>query len=332
MARLLSKDKPDQLQSVKQSDGLPRFDPQNLVRHSADAHWILIDDNEEQTGRCSLWWTNTPPYEEHRVGLIGHYAVTDAAAGREILAHSCEQLAGNGCTLVIAPMDGNSWNQYRLVTKRGNEPPFFMEPDNPDDWPDHFVDQGFRPLAHYSSSICSDLSKSDPRVRQSAERIAELGIVIRPLDMQRIEEELLSIFEVSLKLFSDNLLYTPINESDFLAQYLPIQAHVQPELVLMAENQDSLVGFLFAIPDILQAQRGDAIDTFIVKTLGILPKFRRMGLGGLMWARLQKEARALGYRRSIHALMQEGNEAGMISTHFARSMRRYTLFSKPIQL
>jgi GNAT superfamily N-acetyltransferase len=98
--------------------------------------------------------------------------------------------------------------------------------------------------------------------------------------------------------------------------------------VYIAEQHDVPVGFIFAIPDLAQAQRGQPIDSIVIKTVAVEPKLGGIGLGSLLVSRCQTAARSLGYRYVIHALMFEDNLSLKISAHYARIMRRYTLFSK----
>jgi len=109
-----------------------------------------------------------------------------------------------------------------------------------------------------------------------------------------------------------------------------LRTFVRPELILVAERRDQAVGYLFAIPDHLQAKRGQAIDTFIIKTLATHPAWKGSGLGRLLAARCHQTARALGFRRAIHALMEDRSRARNISDHIARPMRRYALFARPL--
>jgi GNAT superfamily N-acetyltransferase len=280
--------------------------------------------------RCSLWWTRTPIHAGHRLGFIGNYAAREAAAAVGLFQSACKQLAGQGCSMAVGPLDGNTWRRYRLLTERGTEPIFFLEPDNPDDWPMHFTSNGFTPLAQYYSALNSDLDVEDSRMPAQAERIASLDIQLRTFNLARFEEELRAIHGLSLASFTDNILYTPITEEDFVAQYRGVQPYVQPELVILAEQGGRPVGFIFAIPDLLQAKRGQAIDTVILKTMAVHPEFRSVGLGGLLMARCQQTARRLGFRRAIHALMHEGNHSKRISSHTAKIMRRYTLYGKEL--
>jgi GNAT superfamily N-acetyltransferase len=309
--------------------GLSDLTPDIIVRHGPDESWAVAD-GKGLLARCSLWWTDTPPLTGQRVGAIGHYSAADCNVAGRILDHACRRLAANGCTLAVGPMDGNTWRRYRLLTDRGTEPPFLLEPDNPNDWPAHFTGHGFAPLAEYYSSVNEDLSRIDPRHDAAHRRIADRGITLRSLNIDRFEDELRAIHALALASFTDNFLYTPVGEEEFVAQYRGIRPHVRPDLVLMAERDGRLVGFLFMIPDLLQAKRGRPIDTVIFKTMAVIPEHRGSGLGGLLMGLGHAAAYDLGYRRAIHALMHAANPSRRISDHTARTIRRYTLFARPL--
>jgi len=303
------------------------LDPETLARSPADEHWMLAD-GDAVVARCSLWWTTAPTYPEHTVGLIGHYASADAAAS-DLLALACDRLRQAGCTLAVGPMDGSTFYRYRLVTERGSEPPFFLEPDNPDSYPAHWTAGGFAPLAQYSSALQVGLDQTDPRIPQIAARFEGEGVHIRSLDLDRFEEELRRIYQVSAASFGQNFLASPIAEEEFLALYQPVRPFLRPELVLLAERDERLLGFFFALPDWLQAQRGAPVDTVIVKTIAVLPECARQGLAALLTNRCRERARALGFTRAIHALMHEGNRSLTLSGAYAgHVIRRYTLFAK----
>lgn len=161
--------------------------------------------------------------------------------------------------------------------------------------------------------------------------MGELGIRVRSATSETLERDLQQIYRVSAPAFVNNFLYTPLLEAEFLEQYRRVLSYVDPRLVLIAEQNGEAVGFLFAIPDLLQRQRGQAIDTVVVKTLAILPDPSIKGLGGVLIARLHREAHDLGFGRCIHALMHENNTSLHMSRHYATTMRRYTLFSRSLR-
>jgi len=304
---------------------LPEPEPELWRSHRPELHCMLLDC-ERVVAHCSLWWKSVPEMPGERLGVIGHYAAVDQQAGVALLAEAATELRSIGCSLAVGPMDGNTWRRYRFVTERGTEPPFFLEPDNRDDWPLHFCD--FTPLAEYTSTLNSDLTQIDERIERAKQRLANNGVVIRGFRVSEFEAELRRIFEVSAISFRENFLYTPLPEDQFVGQYLRIRERVRPELVMLAEHEGRPVGYVFGIPDWLQKARGQDVDTVIIKTLAVMPGRTCAGLGSVLVHECQQRARSLGCARAIHALMHSSNSSRNIGGASTRTMRRYTLFAR----
>ena len=308
--------------------GVAPIDPQELVRHAPARHAWVRTDAGVALARCSWWSSETPSLPNHRVGVIGHFASTRADAAVRLLDHACARLAEGGRTIAVGPMDGNTWRKYRLVTDRGIEPPFFLEPENPVEWPRQFLTAGFSILASYSSALNDDLSRPTDDIEGIETRLAREGIRVRTLNGANPSTELSRIFELSRAGFAHNFLYTPIAEAEFLEQYRQILPFVRPELVYLAEQGGRLIGFLFTMPDLLEARRRGAATTIILKSIAVAPELAGRGLGRLLMAKAQRDAGALGFRRAIHALMHDTNISRRISQHSAQTMRRYGLFAR----
>src|SRR5215470_6561940 len=117
---------------------LPRLNPADFAAEHADLHLCVFRQDGSLAARCSLWWNQVPQYQEHRVGVLGHYASAGDDAAAAVLAAAEERLREAGCTIAIGPMNGNTWRSYRFVVEPGERPPFFLEPANPRDWPAQF--------------------------------------------------------------------------------------------------------------------------------------------------------------------------------------------------
>ena len=323
-----------EIASLVGSATLPRFNAFDFETQHADVHLSTLSKSGDVQARCSLWWNHVPAYEQHHVGVIGHYAAAGDDAAAAVLAAAQERLRAAGCTLAIGPMNGNTWQSYRFVTERGEQLTFFLEPANPPEWPLQFEKAGFSSLASYFSALNSDLSRPDPRLGALEKKIAEAGVVIRSANAD-LRRELEKIYAVSAVSFRQNFLYTEIPETEFISMYEPVLPVARPELVLIAERGSAesagqCVGYLFAIPDLALKARGLDVETFIIKTVSILPQPELRGLGTLLVARAQQLGREMGFRRCIHALMFEDNISLNISRHYATVMRKYTLYSKDL--
>lgn len=276
-------------------------------------------------GCAALWWSQVPQVPDERLGLIG--AWQPGTAGVDLLTACCDQLRRAGCTMAIGPMDGNTWQAYRLVTWRGEHPRFALEPDTPDEWSAQWLAAGFTLDAGYHSSLIDPIALVDPRLASVQARLVAAGVQLRELNPAIYDDELRRIHRVSLIAFASNYLYTPLAEADFLAQYQAARQLLRPGLCWLAERGDEAVGFVFAFPDIEQQRRGQAVDTLVVKTLAVLPERRLAGLGKLLTVQCHHGGAALGMTRAIHALMHDGNQSRNTSGG-AQVIRRYALYRK----
>lgn len=309
------------------SPSLPAFDWKLLQRHAPDAHWVCVE-GARIYARCSLWWRRVPSLPGERLGVIGHYAAEDEAGSRSVLDQACRTLRSQGCTLAVGPMDGNTWRRYRLITKRGRMPSFFLEPDNPDEWPHYFRSAGFETLASYLSALNLRLDYQDARLAQAEARMSRRGVSIRSIDTSRFEGELKRVYAVCTASFRKNFLYADIDEFEFLEQYRPMKAVIRPGLSLMAMQGDLPAGFIFALPDMEGLKRREPAPLAIIKTVAILPGRDYAGLGALLIARASRAAHELGFSGMIHALMHEENSTTNSGAGHARAIRRYELFSR----
>ena len=174
--------------------------------------------------------------------------------------------------------------------------------------------------------------KAYRHLSDEVEGVQKEGGVIRSIDIAHFDDELRRIYRVVIASFRDNFLAGPIAEVDFLEQKRLLRPYVRPELVLLAECEGEPVGFAFVIPDWLQAQRGAAIDTIVVKTLAIHPAYAGKGLGTLLAGRVREIAHNLWYTRAIHAFMHERNLSRRISRAYGgQIIRHYALYSKTLE-
>jgi GNAT superfamily N-acetyltransferase len=297
-----------------------------------DWHWVLLSGGQP-VAACSLWWREVPKLDGQPIGFIGHYQSHASEAGRPLLRRACQTLADHDCRKAVGPVDGHTWGDYRFITDRGrepSEPPFFLEPDHDGTAPGIFAAEGFLPLAEYVSAIHENLDWRDPKAARAWERFPGNALKLRTLNAGQMEEELRSVFEVTLSAFLKSFLYTPIRWEAFLRQCQLWWDRVDPELVLIAEWEGRPAGFLFGVPDWNQTRRGQVLDTAIIKTLAVQPGAHLAGLGSILTDRFHQRALELGYRRVIHALMHRANRSTVISKRTARVFRRYAVFSRDL--
>jgi GNAT superfamily N-acetyltransferase len=249
-----------------------------------------------------------------------------------LLEEARRQLADQGVARVIGPMNGSTWARYRLALPSApadpaGEPPFFTaEPSNPFDYPGHFEAAGFRIAARYESRI-DDLAADAPDAGEVSARVAAGGFSLRPLDVDRFDAELATLFALSIESFSENLYYSPIDEAAFRAMYQPLRSRMDPEFVLIAlDGAARPCGYLFAFADPLGVRDGRPVR-LIAKTVAVSPRARGHGVANHMHDRMRSAARDRGCRDVIHALMHVSNVSTIMSARYdSRVYRRYALW------
>ncbi|RYD30622.1 MAG: N-acetyltransferase [Verrucomicrobiaceae bacterium] len=293
----------------------------------SDARLHLTDDAGGTIASASLWWSSTPSLDGASIGTIGSFSATDAESTKSLLDHAADILRQHGCHRAVGPMDGNTWGKHRFVIRSNGRGPFLLEPRNPAGHPGWWEQAGFSILSRYSSSVMP-LDGSEVISSAVRSRLLRSGIHVRKIDVSRYEDELRLIHSVSLKSFSNNFLYTPLEESAFLHSYLKVRDHVDSDLVIIAERGGIPCGFVFGISDLEAASRGEK-PALVVKTLAVDPESRCAGLGSLLVDELHRTGREKGYTEAIHALQHESNSSLKITgRHHGEAMRGYALFSR----
>lgn len=290
-----------------------------------DVHCLLFAGAVVQA-HCSVWLNRLSAIKGAQPTAIGHFEASDQPAGTELLTATIGWIREKSDAPIIGPINGNTWQKYRLVTESSGRPPFFLEPSHPAFYVEAWADAGFSPLAEFHSASMPPQAEEDPRLERVRQRMESVGVRIRNLRIDDYEEELRRLYSVARISFAENLLYTPIREAEFIAMYQPLRAHVKPEFVWLAERDARCVGFCFCLPDLLQAQRGGKVDSLIVKTLATLPDRDLAGLGLWLTQFAHQRAADMGFQSVIHALMHPGSRIKHFGKDSMAIFRRYTLY------
>lgn len=290
------------------------------------------------TGRCSIWTEPKllfPPTPEQltlpvlggelKLGFIGHYAASSHRAGLELLELAEWELKRRGCNVVIGPVDGSTWRRYRLISDSCAERIFPMEPVNPSSWNKHFQHSGFKVIKTYGSSINRDLSAKDPDSKAIKTRLTRQGVKLRSLNTDNLLNDFDGIYKVTMEAMKNNFLFSPADKSAFMKEKMKLTALADPELVVIAQRKDKIVGYLFSYPD-----RSAEQQRLIMKTIARDSDENLKGLGRLLMQEVHTRANDKGFREAIHALYATGNAANEISTMYGESIRTYSLYGKAL--
>jgi GNAT superfamily N-acetyltransferase len=284
------------------------------------------------------------------LGMIGFFeARNHAESVSAILHHAAAWLRERGCGQVVGPIDGDTWHHYRLNLGPRDLPPFLMEPYNPPWYAEQWEAAGATPLAEYCSKAVTGaaVQAAAEHFRRHHDRCVDLGYTFRPLDLRRLPDELGLLHQLSLAIFADNLLYTPLGEEEFRALYTGAGALLDPQLVQFAYAPDGApAGFVFSFLDYARAMaamrgrrhllakfhfvvRRHLARALNVKTLGVTPRHRRTGLAGALIYLAYAAALERGLGQVNLCLMLDANVSTRLDHDQGSVLRRYRLYELP---
>ena len=247
-------------------------------------------------------------------GYIGCFEMNDKDSGRRQLEEYMKQLTNAGHKRIIAPINGDTWHTYRLMSWSGDEPAFPFELSNPLWYNDVYTEFGFKPLKSYRSDKFS-LEFVEPSLcTSSAHSFTSANLSFRNYR----DGDLKLIYDISLHGFDENFLYGDISFEEFSALYQPVLPMIDQELVVIAEVDNAPVGFMFSF----------AIGSrLILKTMAVLPEYRSMGVGAKMFHHILFTGKGKNLHTTIAALISEGNNSHKIASKYgSEKIREYTLY------
>ncbi len=302
-----------------------------IENQGKDIKVILIQDGQEKA-KATCYFEDTPKVNEKNVGCIGDFE-TDTQDNGVILLNKCEEiLKEKNVSLIVAPMNGNTWKKYRTMKYTNGENMFLLENVNPIDHNEILKNAGFKEIHTYTSTkgLIKDSYKSEI-FNEIEENLKEEKIEIRNFNKSDYITDLKKIYNVSKQSFNRNPFYTEIDEDSFLKQYEGYIQMVDEELILIAEKEGKEIGFVFCIPNFNEAKEGKEISTLILKTIAIIPEYEYLGLGNVLLNRISKKAIDKGFKQWIFAFMYSNNTSQkMAKRNNTQLIREYALYGKEV--
>ena len=124
-----------------------------------------------------------------------------------------------------------------------------------------------------------------------------------------------------MELFADNVLFSPISQTDFIELYKPILPYLDENLIDFVQDQDKVVGLLFAVKNHYNPKQ------VIVKTIARNPDDKYKGLANIMAANFYKKAIEMGYKSMLNAYFHLDNKSASVSKKYGGRMhQKHALF------
>jgi hypothetical protein len=289
----------------------------------------LVGYDNEKTVSCVALIENPELRYQNKpaICLAFYECIDNEHAASKLFTEVEKQAKRKGLSYLIGPMNGSTWNYYRFSKTEIIEP-YLTEVYHQPYYATQWLKNGFVEIAEYHSYLDDKIQLyTDPRLLLIQENAEKNGIKIRNIDLENFESDIEKLYQFTSHSFANNFLFTPISKTLFFGKYIKIKPVIDPDFILIAEENDEIVALFMGIPDFTQKARKQMIFKTIAKKNGV----RYAGLVHVMANILQKRLQEKGYEKVIHAFMHVANKSVGVSKKFdAHFYRAYTLLTKEI--
>ncbi|MDQ1201688.1 GNAT family N-acetyltransferase [Rhodococcus sp. SORGH_AS_0303] len=223
-------------------------------------------------------------YEE-QTAYFGYFeCLDDREAAHALLDAVAAWARGRSLSTVVGPMSPSLlWSAGVLV--HGNDiPPLVGMPHNPPYYADLLESWGMTSIKEFHSFYHDDphtLVQSPPFARKYAmgqRWKARSSVVVRPMNPATFDEDVAKLRVLYNTAFASFWGFTPVEPDELDALVATMRPILDPEIVLFAELDGEVVGFVMGIPDVNKAALGAVRSRFgIVRDLHTIARWRGPG-------------------------------------------------------
>jgi GNAT superfamily N-acetyltransferase len=282
---------------------------------NAEAEFYLARQDGRVVGRiAAILDRNYNRFHEENAGFFGFFeSVDDAAVASALLARARQWVFDRGATVIRGPVNPSTNYECGMLIEGFDSSPMIMMPYNPSYYPVLMDRAGLRKAKDLYAYLSNPSIVETKKIERVADRaLATNGVRVRPINMKDFNGDVERVWNVYNSAWSRNWGFVPMSREEFLLMGKEMKQILKPELVLIGEVGDRVVGFALALPDINQALKpagGRLFPTGLLKilyyqrliknlrvlTLGVVEEYRASGLAAGFYATLVRNGRKLGY-------------------------------------
>jgi GNAT superfamily N-acetyltransferase len=329
-----------------------QFSPRNPWFEHGEAATFLARRDGREVGRVA-WFLNRAhvDWSGRREAFFGFLdAGPDGEAVRALLDAVEQRSRAAGCTAVLGPIEFSTNDTCGLLTAGFELPPAILMPWNPDWLPPVVEAAGYAPAMTLEAwEVSQRPAAEDPLAERLRVRLAAQGVTLRHLDFGRFDEEVAGLYPIYEQVFGRNWGFMPLSRAEFEQQARDLRQVSIPQLALVAEHRGERVGYAVAVFDanlvlasfrrgrllpfnFLKLRRVPKVDRIRIVNLGLVPRFRRLGLHHLMYAHFAEVGRRRGittaeasYVMGNNRLMQQA-----LQRMGGRVIKRYSIYRREV--
>lgn len=292
-------------------------------------------------------------FHDEKCGFFGFFeSIDDENVASELFKEAEDYLKAEGMETIRGPVSPSTNYECGTLIEGFDEIPYLMMPYNYSYHKKLIEGQGYTKARDLVSfHLTSDFEM--PEVfKKLAERIqTKNNVTYRHLNLKNWAHEKKVVIEIYNGAWEKNWGFVPMPNKEMEHMLNEMKLLAEERLVTFALVDGKEVGFITTLPDYNQVfkqipngkllpfgifkllRRKKYIDRVRVMTLGILPKFRHMGIPTLLFIKAKEEAQKAGYYHAEMGWVLEDN-IPMVKPLLkmgATPYKKYRIFEKSLK-
>ncbi len=275
-------------------------------------NFFLCDKGRPVTHISAISDSRLPP----GVGLVGYFdSLNEPVYAKEAVRLATEFLSGKGLRCVRGPVDLTTWKGFRVAYPE-DQPPFLLEPFTRGYYRNLFECCGFVVAQNNVSTAGAIGQINFERFEATYDQLQQQGLIFERAAARDLPSLLPEIWRVSTETFRDSWSFVPVPFDEFI--YNLGTPGDQPLWVDIArDEQNKVVAFSLSAQDGYAGKR----KRVVVKTLGALPGYQKLGIGRALLYMAYLRAKQDGIEDIIFSTMRSDN--GIIRNLTGRALDVY---------
>ncbi|MDZ7293876.1 MAG: hypothetical protein ONB14_00465 [candidate division KSB1 bacterium] len=331
------------------------FEPQNLFFRHADMRFFLAMRDGQVVGRCNAF-VNRRHNErwQDRVGFFGQFeSIDDQAVANALLEAAAAWLKERGMDTMRGPQNlpVNEATPGLLTEGFASRPVMYYHYNKPY-YARLLSEAGFTPVKRVKSWEVEVMKPMEEKLVRVAEKVIQrYGVTIERWDQRPLrvrKQEMLTIYNEA---WQDNFGFVPFTEDEFNKIVDDMQLIMDKGLFIFLYVHGEPAAFFGGVPNIVERMRPapwcprcellraawmlatkGKTRGFRLGYLGVRPKFRRLGLDGVMLWQQKLYAQKKGYQYCDMGWVLEDNVMviRLVEMMGAVPSKTYTIYQRAI--
>lgn len=300
-----------------------------FLKHSQIALFIARKDGKV-AGRIAAIrnQTHLDIYKDN-AGFFGFFDTeNDQEIAGKLFDAASDWLKSQGLTHMIGPANLTTNDSCGILVSGFDEPPMVLMPYNYAYYENLFTKAGFEKatdLYSYLVHVESIQNKFRNVYERSLEKLTNNGITIRPVSSVRFDEDMAYLMPVYNSCNENNWGFMPLNPDEFRAMAKDLKTIAPLDLALVAEKNDTIIGFIIAVPNMNEALKfvkngrlfpygifkllwyKRKISTARVLILGIQKEYSGQGIDLVLYHKITEAVNKRGIRSAEACYVMENN-------------------------